>query len=55
MTFHGHVKNGRIVLEELLPLLDGTEIELTITRTSYEGETPHIWMELRVLEWPAQP
>jgi len=42
------------MLDEPLPLPDGTQIELTIKRVTKEGSVPTAWIELRVIEGTAE-
>jgi hypothetical protein len=51
MTYHGRVKNGVIVLDEPVPLPEGTEVK--IEPVEPVTEKPSVWDKLLELEGTA--
>jgi hypothetical protein len=50
MTYHGHVKNGQIVLDAPVPLPDGAEVKVDIL----SADGPSIWDKLLALAGTAE-
>jgi hypothetical protein len=47
MTYRGHVKNGRITLDESVNLPEGVEVKIEIVDNCHEQ--PTIWDKLRAI------
>ena len=52
MTYHGRVKNGVIVLDEPVPLPEGTEVKIEPVEPA--AEKPSVWDKLLELAGTAQ-
>ena len=39
MTYHGHIENGKVVLDEAVDLPDGAKVEITAVEESAEPDT----------------
>lgn len=47
MTFHGHIKDGQIMLDEPAPLPEGAQVVIQIVENG--GQSPTIWDKLRAI------
>ena len=52
MTYRGHVENGHVVLDDSIPLPDGTQVEVVVRRseaqhTSDEAPIPTLYERLK--------